>query len=425
MTRRACIALAVLTCCATSVCRADDVEAAGLALADATPVQTVDERNYRFSIEPGLRLAEVRPGGGLRTAGRLSLDLFARHALAGGWSVNFADRLDLNGPLRFGGDAAAINTLKELYLDGRLGGGKTLLQAGRVNVRLGVAIGYNPTDFLRDNAVRSVTSVDPASLRENRLGTVMLRGQQLWSGGSASALVAPRVADRPSDASYSPDFGATNQRTRWLLQFSQRMVLDLTPQFMVYHDGKPGSSPQFGLTLDHLVNNACVTYAEWSGGRGPSTLARALGRPYGDVAFRWKLAAGLTCTTSRNLSVTLEYDRDGAALDRAGWRALRSGPPAAYAAYRALAAAQQDPVTRDAVFMMARWQDAWIQRLDLSGFVRMNLADRSRLTWLEARYRFARTDVALQWQIDAGASSTEFGALPQSNLWQLLVKHYL
>ncbi|WP_249744928.1 hypothetical protein [Burkholderia pyrrocinia] len=358
-------------------------------------------------------------------ATRLSLDLTARHALSNGWGINLADRLDLNGPLRFDDDSGAINTLKELYVDGRAGGGKTLMQAGRVNVRLGVATGYNPTDFFRDNAVRSATSVDPASLRENRLGTVMLRGQQLWADGSISALVAPRIADRATDVSFSPDFGATNQRTRWMLQFSQHVISDLSPQIVIYDDGKPGSSPQFGVNLVHLVNNACVGYAEWSGGRGPSTLARALGRPYSDVAFRWKLATGVTCTTSRNLSVTLEYDRDGAALDRAGWQALRNGSPASYAAYRTLAAAQQDPVTRDGVFAMVRWQDAWLQRLDLSGFVRLNLADRSRLTWLEARYHFARTDVALQWQINAGASSTEFGALPQSNLWQLLVKHYL
>ncbi|WP_244130407.1 hypothetical protein [Burkholderia sp. BCC0044] len=416
----ACIALAGMA----SVCHANDAEEAGLALADATPVQKVDDGKYQFSLEPGLRFATLRPGG-TRTATRLSLDLTARHAFSNGWGISFADRLDLNGPWRFDGDSGAINTLKELYVDGRVGSGSTLLQAGRVNVRLGVATGYNPTDFFRDNAVRSVTSVDPASLRENRLGTVMLRGQQLWADGSVSALVAPRIADRPNDASFSPDFGATNQRTRWMLQFSQRVISDLSPQIVIYDDGKPGSSPQFGVNLVHLVNNACVGYVEWSGGRGPSTLARALGQPYSDVAFRWKLATGATCTTSRNLSVTLEYDRDGAALDRAGWQALRNGPPAGYAAYRTLAAAQQDPTTRDGLFAMVRWQDAWIQRLDLSGFVRLNLADRSRLTWLEARYRFPRTDVALQWQINAGASSTEYGALPQSNLFQLLVKHYL
>ena len=46
---------------------------------------------------------------------------------------------------------------------------------GRINVRNGAALGYNPTDFFRSGALRSVVSIDPNSLRENRLGTVMLR----------------------------------------------------------------------------------------------------------------------------------------------------------------------------------------------------------------------------------------------------------
>jgi hypothetical protein len=421
---RACAVLLAMSLLA-GTCRADEAEEAGLKLADETPTQKVDKTDYQFSIEPALRVATMRPDDNVQTAERLALDLAVQKAFAPNWQFNFADRLDLNGPQRFSGDPGAINTLKEFYVNGRLGkDGQSLIDIGRINMRLGVATGYNPTDYFRDNAVRSVTSVDPASLRENRLGTVMLRGQQVWSGGSLTALVAPKLASEPNNADFSVDLGATNQNTRWLIAVSQHVVADLSPQFLLYDDGKPGSSPQFGVNLTHLLNNACVGYVEWTGGRGPSTLARALQQPESDVAFRWQMSTGLTCTTTRNLSVTFEYEHDGAALDKAGWEALQKGPPDQYLAYRNLANAQQDPTTRDNLFLMLRWQDAFIPRLDLSGFIRLNLADRSRLTWLEARYHFTRTDVALQWQINSGSSLSEFGALPQQNLWQVLVKHY-
>jgi hypothetical protein len=406
-------------------CHADEAEEAGLKLADSTPAQKVEKADYQFSLEPAMRVATVRPDDATQTAERLAVELAVQKAFAAGWTFNFADRLDLNGPQRFSGDPGAINTLKELYVDGRIGkDSQTLVDIGRVNMRLGVATGYNPTDYFRDSAVRSVASVDPASLRENRLGTVMLRGQRVWTGGSLTALVAPKLASEPNNADYSIDLGATNQNTRWLIAISQHVIADLSPQFLLYDDGKPGSSPQFGVNLTHLINNACVGYVEWTGGRSPSTLARALGQPESDVAFRWSMSTGLTCTTSRNLSLTLEYERAGAALDKAGWEALQKGPPDQYAAYRNLANAQQDPATRDNLFLMVRWQDAFVPRLDLSGFIRMNLADHSRLTWLEARYHFTRTDVALQWQLNSGSNLSEYGALPQHTLWQVLLKHY-
>ncbi|HEX6364326.1 MAG TPA: hypothetical protein VFZ93_15320, partial [Albitalea sp.] len=296
--------------------------------------------------------------------------------------------------------------------------------AGRINARLGVAGGYNPTDWFRDRAVRSVTSVDPASLRENRLGTVMLRGQRLWSSGSLTALVAPRLADGPNDSGLAADVGATNDRNRWLFAWTQRLGKDFAPQLLLHGDGEPGHSPQLGLNVTRLLTDACVGHVEWAGGRRASLLAQSQGRPREDLGFRTQWAAGATCTTAHNLSLLVEFQRNGAALDEDGWRALREGPLPAYLAYRAEAQRRQDPATRENLFLHARWQNALAPRLDLSGFTRVNLADRSRLSWLEARYHWERTDLALQWQLHSGRGLSEFGALEQQRVWQVLLKHY-
>jgi len=78
-----------------------------------------------------------------------------------------------------------------------------------------------------------------------------------------------------------------------------------------------GQSPQPGLNLTALPNDATVVYFEWSGGRAPSLAAQALMRP-DDTAFRSRLSSGLTYTTANNISLTAEYQYNGAALDTAG-----------------------------------------------------------------------------------------------------------
>lgn len=414
----------LLLAAAIGIARAQDADDAALRLADQT-AEAADpgKPERRLSVEAAGAWAAPRGGGQREQGQRLSLDLAWERALAPGWRFSLADRLDLLGPDRLPGERSSVNTLKELFLTGRLGR-ERIVDIGRVNLRLGVAMGYNPTDYFRELAVRQVVSVDPASLRENRQGTVMLRGQQLWQGGSTSLLYSPKLGSGPNPGKHAIDVGATNHRHRWLLSLSQTLATDLQPQLLLYEPGEPHSSLQLGLNLTHLLSPACVAHAEWSGGRGPDLLARSRGQPGEAAAFHSQLAAGLTCTTARKLSLTAEYERNGAALDDAGWRALRRGPLAAELAYRQVATERQDPPTRHNLFLRAAWQDALWPRLDLSAMLRANAADDSRQLWAEARYRLDSTDLALQWQGHHGSRRSEFGALPQRQLWQLLVKHW-
>lgn len=401
-----------------------DAEEAGLRLADETPeLVAPPEASWRASLEPVLTWVDARPDGSTRAAQRLSLDVSLAHPLAPGWRLIAADRLDILGPDRLDGQGSSVNTLKELYVAGRLDQ-EHLIDVGRVNARFGVASGYNPTDHFRDHAVRSVTSVDPAALRENRLGTVMVRTQKVWSTGALTALVAPRLSDGPNDAGLAVDIGATNDRTRWLLAWSQRWSPDWQPQWLLYGEDRDGAQPQLGLNITRLLSEACVAHLEGSAGRRPSLLARARGRPGDDMAWRTSLATGLTCSNRFNQSLTLEFQHDGAALDRQGWNTLRAGPILDYVAYRQEAQARQDLPTRDHVFAMARWQNAFMPQLDLAGFARWNLADRSRMTWLEARYRWPGLDLAVQWQANAGGVSSEHGAVPARQVLQILVRYF-
>lgn len=90
------------------------------------------------------------------------------------------------------GHSGNVNTLREAYISYKAAS-DTIVETGRINTRYGVALGYNPTDFLGKNTVRSVVSADPESLRTNRLGNVMIRLQQGWDKASVTAIHRPET----------------------------------------------------------------------------------------------------------------------------------------------------------------------------------------------------------------------------------------
>lgn len=397
-----------------------DDDAAALGLADKTVTEAVRARDWHAFGEAAWNDATLRTPGAPRRFERLSLGVTYDKRFAPQWRAVFADRLDATLEQE-PSDDTSVNTLQEAYVSW-LARPDRVADLGRINTRYGVAYGYNPTDFFRANAVRATVSTDPASQRENRLGSAMARGQQLWEGGSLTALYAPKLAEHPDSGTFSPDFGATNATNRWMLAASQRLSEQLAPQFLLF--GNAGRPVQFGMNLAALLNDATVLNVEWSGGRSDSLLAQALSLP-ADTAFRSRLATGVAYTTSNKLTLSAEYEYSGAALDRDAWDALGRGPRAAYGAYRTYASKVQDPPTRRRVFLRAFWQDAWITHFDLTGNVFVDAVDRSWQVWVEARYHWTQVDVALQWQRNVGAPASQYGALPQRRFTQALVRYFL
>jgi hypothetical protein len=397
---------------------AADDDAAALSLADRTAKTTQTDSDWHAFVEGAAARSALR-GGGSEHDANLFLGVRYDATFAPGWRAIFADLLDARWqehPSR----QKTLNTIIDAYVSWQVRP-NAIIDAGRINTHDGVAFGYNPTDYFRANAVRSVISVDPASLRENRLGSVMIRSQALWAAGALTALYSPKLADQPSNAAFNPDFGATNFRDRWLLAASYALSKQLNPQFLIY--GEAGQSPQIGLNLTTLLNDATVAYVEYSGGRSSGLLAQ-VNMPAPASAFRSRLAAGATYTTARNLSLTIEYEYNGAGLGRAGWNALRSGSPAAYVQYRILAAELQELPTKQRLFANVRWQDAMINHLDLAAFAYYDCLDSSRQSWVEARYHWTKLDLALQWQVNSGSPGSEYGAFPARQTWQALVKYF-
>ncbi|SPE34562.1 conserved exported hypothetical protein [Burkholderiales bacterium] len=401
---------------------AQDSEAAALGLADTAPVASAVSRSWRLYVEEALEQVDMHFGLADERLHRSTLDLQIDKTLEPGWRLVFADRLDLGDVPNFAGVASTnqVNTLKEAYVSWAAQT-NVLLDAGRINPRLGVATGYNPTDVFRDDALRSVDSSDPVSLRENRMGSVMLRGQTLWVGGSLTALISPKLAEQPNSAGYSLDIGATNHELRWMLVGSEQLSESINPQLLIW--GDQGGAPQIGLNLTGLLSDAAVAYLEYFGGRSPSLAAEAMLRG-NDTAYRSRLAGGITYTFANKLSWTAEYEFSGAGMNKEQWQLLQRGPVDMYVAYREFGFNAQDMVTRRAAFVSASWQDAGVRNLDLQAWTKFDLIDDSRLIWLEARYHWTRAEAAVQRQVNAGATLSDYGALPQARVWTVLFRYY-
>lgn len=400
---------------------ADDTDLGALDLKSApVDAEQAAPQATRLFIEAAVGSSARRYSDGSQGLRRASVDLYHASKLAPGWRFVLSDRIDHVHPSD-SGLPDTLNSLREAYVSWEGLEAGTVVDIGRINLRFGPGYGYNPTDFFRDGAVRSVTSVNPFELRENRLGTVALRAQRLWQGGSMAIALSPKLADEPSTQALNADLGATNHRNRALLSASQQLSERISGQVLLYKE--PGLDAQPGASITALVSDAAVAHAEWSYAKGPSLAAQAWQTP-GSQRSGHKLATGLTYTTASKLSITGEYQFNGMALDQSSWGRTSSGNPGALPPYLIEAQRLQELASRRAYLVYLSQRDFGMKGMELTGFVRVNASDHSRLAWAELRYHWSNIDLALQWQQHSGSVFSEYGLYPDKRIVQLVAAYH-
>ena len=381
---------------------------------------TETKKDTRVFVEGALGNSSQRYLPDSRDLGRASFDLNYARRLGAGLRFVFSDRIDNVHPADGGADST-INSLREAYLSWQTEGGSTVLEFGRINLRYGTAYGYNPTDFFRDGTLRTLTTANPFALRDNRLGTVMLRGQELWSGGSLSVAYSPKLQNRPSADGWSLDLGSTNNRDRVLVALGTQFSQKINSQLLLYKE--KGAAATIGASGTALLSDAATAHAEWSHGREPDLLSRSLGAP-GATSARNRFAAGLTYTTLGKLSVTAEYQYNGFALGKQAWANLGATSILGQIAYLTESQRLQELAPRQAVLIYVTQKGLVLKDLDLTAFLRVNALDHSRVAWFELRHHWTNFDVAFQLQQHMGRSTSEFGILPDRRVVQVLGTYY-
>lgn len=395
----------------------DDLDALKLADQAAPAGATTQARPWRAFVEGAAGRGKLRGSDADFGIYRGSVDLRVDVPLSKELRGVFSDRLDL-----IDSDGVPpgenVNTLREAYLSWARTPHQ-IIDLGRVNVRNGVAVGFNPTDWFKENSLRAITDPDPAVLRENRQGTVVIQVQQLWDQASLTATFSPRLARSADSATFALNAGATNPNNRWLLAGSYRFSDQFNPQLLVY--GGVDTPAQLGFNLSSLVGDALIVYGEFAAGKGPSLVSQALSLPGGETGQQ-RASLGLTYTTAFNLSVSAEVEYNSAAPTGDQWSAL---PLAAQQQVLVTAQALQDLPTRRQLFFYGTWKDLFLPRFDASGFLRQDLETSSRAFWLEGRYRWRRAELALQWQIFSGSTGSVYSAVPEQRTVQLVLRVYL
>jgi hypothetical protein len=376
------------------------------------------------------------------------------------WRVNkrltfvFSDRVNVRAEndLALFTQQSVINDWREGFLSWEVVD-NTYLDVGRINVKSGAALGFNPTDFFKTRAVVEPLSSDPSELREDRLGTLMLRAQRIWTGGSMTVAFAPALAHSSpiyadtNLSSVDPSFDRTNARARLLVKASINVAADVSPELLLYHEGE---RTRFGVNLTRGIGQNVVAYAEWTGGVAPSLIEEALayGRdtrvlpigapavPPDDSASRFQedLSVGASLSTKPKLTLNVEYHFHQAGFDTGDWAhwfiAGEGTTSASLAAkelwfIRGYALDRQDPLTRHSAFVRADWVDAFVRHLELTGFVNMDMHDRSSLVQFAADYfASSKWTVGVQATVNGGAAASDFGSLPQRGSLLFKVARY-
>lgn len=316
-----------------------------------------------------------------------------------GFAAENTDHVTLSDNLRL--------DLREAYL--LFDASPVTFELGRINIRNGVAAGFNPTDFFRAPDPERRPNLDPGEARLNRLGVVALRAGYLWDSGAASLTYAPRITggrDWLQDKDiWGLHLGASNPRDRVLLSLTQSVAEGISPElFALWEDG----DVTLGLGASASVGDRWILYGEYARGRGvglldgalaparqSGTLAPPLAAALGAGQGRQQIdraAIGFSYSTPGNLVATLEYHYNGAGFTATDWdryfdlaRLVADNPQASgqLALTSLRGAVMQEPMSRRSLFARLVQNDAFANTT-LTAMAAMSLEDHSYSLQFEA-----------------------------------------
>lgn len=402
------------------------------AVASATPAVVPVEDRGRYSLSDALGWYSYRGTLAVpatvpsRWNDRLSADALVHWNLSPKLTFTLSDVFSASFADGVGFPRQSLrNDLREAYFTWEAAP-ETYLEAGRINVRGGIAFGYNPTDFFRARTSVAQSSSDPGALKNNRLGTVMLRAQRVFTGGSLELIYAPKLHSPvplggvawPLD----PKIDQTNGADRLLVSYSFALE-EFSPQVLFYYeDGRS----KIGFNASHTIGAAIIAYVSWAGSDAPSVIADAyafgkrtrtlppsvpvLPAVSGARGFRNDLSLGAYWSGEDEETISFEYNFHEAGLTGPQWRdwfAVGAQPGEASLMWyiREYVGDRQDPISRHRLFVRADWVEPFhILHADLNAYVMTSPTDGSCTGQIGASY-----DLSDQWSLGAYVSASSGG----------------
>jgi len=339
--------------------------------------------------------------------------------------------------------------IKETYLSWQ----KTptiFFDMGRINIKNGVATGFNPTDYFKVGTVLDRNTEDVSQLRDARIGAALVQGQKLWEGGSATLIASPKISSK--DNNWTTDknivglnLHKSNDRSRALLKLTHELNDGFSPEFIYYNES---GKHNLGLNISKVITKKLFAYAEWNIGqrrklideafldaRESKQLLPVIQQKFGsDKGERYlqQTAVGASYTSLFDVTTKLEYHYNEAGLSKSDFKAwfdlgVNTKDPARLGqllSVRGLAQARGEALGKHRLFLHSTWNDAGFDDLDLTGLLIADLSDTSNLVQVKASYTHDKnTEISLQFAKFSGEADSVYGSLDQENTVSIGLKH--
>ncbi len=321
---------------------------------------------------------------------------------------------------------------------------------GRINIKNGVATGFNPTDYFKVGTVLDRNTEDVSQLRDARLGALLMQGQKLWDGGSATLIISPKLGKKENNWSTNKNVTGlnlhkSNDRSRILLKLTQDLSDGFSPEIIYYRESGQNN---LGVNLSKVLTKKLFVYGEWNIGkrrklideaflsaRESNQLLPIISQKFGNDEgehYLQQAAVGASYTSSSNITTKLEYHYNEAGLSKSDAKAwfnlgLDTNNPAVAGqllSVRSLARNREESLGKHHLFLYSTWKDAGIDNLDLTGLVISDLNDAGHLMQIKAAYTHNKnTEVSLQAAKYLGGNDSFFGSLDQKSTITIGIKH--
>ncbi len=339
--------------------------------------------------------------------------------------------------VRIVGNAHDVSiNLKELYYKGEISP-TNLVELGRMNVKEGVARGFNPTDFFKGSTSLTL-STDPKEIKDNRLGSVMMQNTLFFDDFTFKAIISPKISvDEDGVWGSKKDYGLhldeTNYETRQSLYLAYNGLKDVSASLLVHHN-KDADEESLGVNLSY-VKNSWIFYTEGSVKEGKNDVTKSIERLNLSPSVQNALASeketvqkavlGVNYTYD-NISTNFEYIFNRAGLDSSEWNSwfdlAKSNAQMAgqLGAIRGDIASKEEIMSRDSLFVFSRMTDI-LTNVDGSLMMWINPYDKSTLSQIGVEYALkddVQTNIYLRnYQ---GANDTEYGSFADN--YQILIE---
>lgn len=323
-------------------------------------------------------------------------------------------------------DSAMHTLVQELYVSYPMTE-QSNIAIGRINLKSGVASGFNPTDWFKKDSLANIDSFDPADRREDRLGIVVLQGNYFFDGGLWQIGYRPKLVNstnknwQGSADVIGLSLNRTNNNDAFFIKFTPTIWDNLSLTSSLYYEKQ-----RYGAALEasFALQDDFVIYTEWFLQKRQTLLNEIrLNHNNDKLGFYNQLVVGSNIglpswlVQHHDISLFLEYHYNEAGLKTkslSSWQKMYNNEPIVFYNVLQLSNTNQEPLSAHQLFARFNWKNI-IESCDLSLISAISPQDESG--FMQGSWKMSLTDttqIELQLYRFWGGNASVYGVIPSN-----------